>query len=76
MRLVEVELSLSADAVPDNVARLLADAQRRVDRLEDTTRASIPAFVPSDFELVYRALVEINAARLATGRPLIVNSLM
>jgi hypothetical protein len=68
MRLVDVELTLSNDAVPANVARLLADAQQRVNKLEDETRAAIPAFVPSDFELTYRALVAINSARLATGR--------
>jgi hypothetical protein len=68
MRLVEVELALSTNPVPDDVARLLADAQRRVERLEDTTRASIPAFVPSDFELAYRALVQIRTSRLTTGR--------
>ena len=32
------------------------------------SQASIPAFVPSDFELVYRALGRIQAAQLATGR--------
>jgi predicted O-methyltransferase YrrM len=68
MRLIEIDLTLTDNAAPANVARLLADAQRRVDRLEDETRASIPAFVPSDFELAYRALVQIKAARLATGR--------
>jgi hypothetical protein len=71
MRLVEVDLALSDTPVPASVARLLADARRRVDRLEDETRASIPAFVPSDFELVYRALVQIKTGRLATGGRLI-----
>jgi hypothetical protein len=71
MRLVEVDLTLSDDAPPDNVARLLADAQRRIDQLEEATRAAIPAFVPSDFELVYRALSCIKSARLATGRRLV-----
>jgi hypothetical protein len=71
MGLVEVDLTLSADAVPDDVARLLADARRLVDRLDDETRAAIPAFVPSDFELVYRALCSIKSARLATGRRLL-----
>jgi hypothetical protein len=68
MRLVEVDLALSDAAVSADVARLLVDAKRRVERLEDQTRASIPAFVPSDFELAYRALVQIDADRLATGR--------
>jgi len=68
MRLVELELALTAEAAPADVARLLAHAQRRVAALEDESRAAIPAFVPSDFELVYRALVAIKSARLATGR--------
>jgi hypothetical protein len=68
MRLVEVDLTLSDVAVPANVARLLADAKRRVDQLEEETRAAIPAFVPSDFELAYRALYGIKTARLATGQ--------
>jgi hypothetical protein len=71
MRLVEVDLTLSADPVPDNVAQLLADARRRIEQLEDETRAAIPAFVPSDFELVYRALGYVKLARLATGRRLV-----
>lgn len=68
MRLLKVDVQLSGDALPEHVVRLLADAQHRVDQLEDQTRAAIPAFVPSDFELAYRALVHIHSARLATGR--------
>jgi hypothetical protein len=71
MRFVEIDLTLSDDVMPANVARLLADAQRRVDQLEDETRAAIPAFVPSNFELVYRALCAIKSNRLATGRCLV-----
>lgn len=68
MRLVEIELTLSEEALPESAARLLADAQRRIEKLEDETRAAIPAFVPSDFELAYRALRQIKTDRLATGR--------
>jgi hypothetical protein len=71
MRLVEVELTLADDPLPHNIERLLADAQVRIDRLEDTTRAAIPAFVPSDFQLVYRALGSIRSTRLATGTRLV-----
>lgn len=67
MRLDEIDLALSQEPIPPNVARLLADAQRRIAAIEDESRASIPAFVPSDFELVYRALLAIKTARLATG---------
>lgn len=68
MRLVEIELAIGSDAIPTNVAMLLADAKTQIDLLEDDSRASIPAFVPSDFELVYRALSAIKAGNLTTGR--------
>ena len=68
MRLVEIELALTRDEIPANVAALLADATTQIELLEDESRASIPAFVPSDFELVFRALVEIKSGNLATGR--------
>ena len=54
--------------MPPRVARLLNDAKRRFDQLEEESRVAIPAFVPSDFPLVYRALAEIKSANLATGR--------
>lgn len=68
MGLVEIDLALATDELPSPVGRLLSDARRYVAQLEDETRASIPAFVPSDFELVYRALVAIKSSSLATGR--------
>jgi hypothetical protein len=68
MRLVEIELDFNSDALPANVAALLADAREQIEQLEDDSRASIPAFVPSDFELVYRALAGIKTGNLATGR--------
>jgi hypothetical protein len=68
MRLVEIEFALGKNTVPTHVAALLADAKTQIDLLEDESRASIPAFVPSDFELVYRALVAIQSGHLATGR--------
>jgi hypothetical protein len=66
-RLVDVDLKPLDDALPANVAALLADAKQRIDTLEDNSRAPMPAFVPSDFELVYRALAAIQTANLATG---------
>jgi predicted O-methyltransferase YrrM len=68
MGLVEIDLSLSMDELPPDVGRLLSEARRYIAQLEEETRASIPAFVPSDFELVYRALVAINSSSVATGR--------
>jgi SAM-dependent methyltransferase len=68
MALVEIELTLCPDAIPARVANLLADAEQQIAALEDQSRATIPAFVPSDFELVYRALAAIKSSNLATGR--------
>ena len=68
MRLVEIELAITPDEIPASVVALLADANEQIEQLEDESRASIPAFVPSDFELVYRALAGINSGNLATGR--------
>src|SRR5688572_283958 len=68
MRLVEIEIAPNSDVVPASIADLLADALAQIDSLEDESRASIPAFVPSDFELVYWALVAIKSGNLATGR--------
>ncbi len=67
-RLAEVEFEPPQIAIPPLVAALLADAQQRIEALDDTTRIEIPAFVPSNFELAYRALAEIEAANLAPGR--------
>jgi len=50
------------------VAALLADAQRELQRFDADFHAAIPAFVPSDFELTYQALAEIQSRQLATGR--------
>ncbi len=68
MPLIEIELDLSRVPIPKNVARLIADARRRISVLDEQRPATIPAFVPSDFELVYRALAAIDSARLASGR--------
>jgi hypothetical protein len=68
MSLTDVQLGLPPLDIPPNIADLIADARQRIDTLEDKSRAAIPAFVPSNFELVYRALVEIKSAQLATGR--------
>jgi hypothetical protein len=72
MRLVEIDLQLNRallpeDVVPDNVAALLADAQVRLQQYDAKFQASIPAFVPSDFELVYHALAHIADTQLAAG---------
>jgi SAM-dependent methyltransferase len=68
MRLSEIELLPGRGAVPDAVVALLADAQQRLQEFDARFQASIPAFVPSDFEQVYRALAWIDEAHLAAGR--------
>lgn len=67
-RLAEVELVLSDAPLPERVSRLITSANENIAALEDQSRAAIPAFVPSDFELVYRALVAIKSGNLTTGR--------
>jgi len=71
MRLLEIELTLDDAPIPANVSLLVADANREIETLDEHSRASIPAFVPSDFELVYRALLAIKSDNLATGRRLL-----
>jgi predicted O-methyltransferase YrrM len=68
MRLVEIKLELPEVAMPANVVRLLAQARRRIAALEKEAQPALAAFVPSDFELVYKALLSIQSRRLATGR--------
>jgi len=67
MRLNEIELQPTRAPIPDAVAKLLADAQLRLQQYDAKYQASIPAFVPSDFEQVYRALAWIESSQLAAG---------
>lgn len=68
MRLVDVEFEAADVALPDDVTELIAAARRRVEQMEEEFRAAIPAFVPSDFEVVYAALAFIQKARISTGQ--------
>ena len=68
VRLIEVEIEPRSGPLPDDVFALVADANRRVQQFDEDFPASIPAFVPSDYELVYRALASVQELRLATGR--------
>jgi hypothetical protein len=67
MRLVNVELTVSSDAIPTRVADLIAEAHERIAAFDEERPAAIPAFIASDFEQVYRALAAIHSARLAAG---------
>jgi hypothetical protein len=68
MRLVEVELQPNRAPVPSEVAALLADTQVRLQQYDAKFQASIPAFVPSDFEVVYHALRQLQESQLAAGQ--------
>jgi hypothetical protein len=68
MRLSDIELESSPVEIPGGVAALLADAKQRIQQFDASLPVSIPAFVPSDFEQVYRALVWIHGSHMATGR--------
>ncbi len=67
-RLADVEFEPPKLSIPPEIAALLADAEERIDALDNTTRIEIPAFVPSNFQVAYRALAEIRTSNLATGR--------
>jgi hypothetical protein len=68
MPLVEVDLVVDDEPLPANVAWLIADAQQRIETFSNEHAVTVPAFVPSDFEVVYRGLAAIEARRLAAGR--------
>jgi hypothetical protein len=68
MRLTQIEIDVADAPLPDAVVALLADAKQRLHDFDATFQASIPAFVPSDFEPVYRALAWIQDTHLPTGR--------
>ena len=68
MRLMDVEFALTQEPLPGGVAALLADARDRCGALEPDFLVSIPAFVPSDFEQVYRALAWLRDSHLTTGQ--------
>lgn len=68
MRLVDVELVFSEGDPPPSAAAVIASGQAMIIELEEASRAAIPAFVPSEFGVVYRALEAISSQQLAAGR--------
>ena len=66
-RLADVDLTQPTGPIPAAAAALIADAQARIEELEDKSRAAMPAFVPSNFEVVYQGLAAVAASNLATG---------
>ena len=67
-RLIDIELTPDSRPLPSDVAALIVDANQRIESLQDNSRAAMPAFVPSNFEVVYRALSGVHSANLTTGR--------
>ncbi len=68
MDLREVELILSEDELPPAITAFIDEAEERIRTFqEDLKGATIPAFVPSDFRMVYRALAAVMERNLAPG---------
>jgi hypothetical protein len=69
MPLVRLEVPDTLPPVPPEAARFIADARGRVDAFIESRLADpVPAFVPSDYTLVYGALRYVADAHLAAGR--------
>ena len=65
MPLIDLSLPVGRSALPRGTRRFLREAHRRI---QDFQRAaSIPGFVPSDFELAHAVLRDLHAADVAPG---------
>ncbi len=65
---VPEDAELAQIEIPDDIRRLLADADQRIAHyVERTQDAPVIAFVPCDFPTAYRALVWIREEGLAPG---------
>lgn len=68
MALVEVAVKMNEGRLPQEVARFLHVASKRIDDFtENTRRQPIPAFVPSDFVAAYWILSAIQEQSQAVG---------
>jgi hypothetical protein len=65
MALADLNLSISAAALPADVRRFLREADRRIERFQRDCR--VPGFVPSDFAGAYGVLRSLAEADLAPG---------
>jgi hypothetical protein len=65
MALVDLNLSISAAALPAEVRRFLCEADRRIERFQRDCR--VPGFVPSDFAGAYGVLLALAESDLAPG---------
>jgi SAM-dependent methyltransferase len=68
-RLKTIDFTPAPVALPKRLRQLLDDADARVERFMISHRDSpVASFVPSDFVLVYQALVAIESLQLAPGQ--------
>jgi hypothetical protein len=68
MTLVRLKVPAALPPVPPEVTPFIEDARRRIDAfIESRLATPIPAFVPSDFALVYGALRYVVDEHLAAG---------
>lgn len=68
MPLVRLKLPDPLPPVPPEVAGFIADARSRIDAFVESRLATpLPAFVPSDYDLVYGALRYVADEHLAAG---------
>lgn len=68
MPLIDVDLPIEIKPLPDEVERLLDDAEERIQRfLSDNRAQPVHGFVPSDFVRVYSAIAAVVEANAAPG---------
>ncbi len=68
MALVDLGFSLQCEELPGDVAVLLREADRRIERFTtDRLDRPLAGFVPSDFVMSYHALRDLEERRLAPG---------
>ena len=70
MALTEIDLPLAKTELPETVASLISEAERRIDQFVDERSVLPTGFVPCNFETVYRALAAIEERSLACGNSL------
>jgi hypothetical protein len=66
MALVNLTLPRTAEPLPADVGRFIAEAERRIERFQDECR--VPGFVPSDYAAAYALLRGLSFGSTARGR--------
>ncbi len=68
MPVQEIYLDLPTDPLPDQIRNFLEAADKRCDEVFDTGKnKTMPSFIPADYELVYRAIKELNEKHTLLG---------